>query len=198
MFAQQHIVHQYPHCWRCKHPILFRATEQWFCSVDSIKEQAVDAINKVQWIPAWGKDRITSMVRERNDWCISRQRRWGVPIPIFYCKDCGEPLMRKDLMLRVSKLFGEKGSDAWYTTEPEERSCPKARPVPKCGGHSFVKERDIMDVWFDSGVSQRGCRGSAPGTALAGRPLPGGRGPVPRLVPVEPSDERCLARPGTV
>ena len=152
MFAQQHIVHQYPHCWRCKHPILFRATEQWFCSVDSIKEQAVDAINKVQWIPAWGKDRITSMVRERNDWCISRQRRWGVPIPIFYCKDCGEPLMRKDLMLRVSKLFGEKGSDAWYTTEPEE-ILPEGTTCPKCGGHSFVKERDIMDVWFDSGVS---------------------------------------------
>ena len=152
MFAQQHIVHQYPHCWRCKKPILFRATEQWFCSVESIKDQAVEAINTVQWIPGWGKDRITSMVRERNDWCISRQRRWGVPIPIFYCKDCGEPLMSKEAMLLVSKLFAEKGSDAWYTTDAKD-ILPADMVCPKCGGHSFTKEQDIMDVWFDSGVS---------------------------------------------
>lgn len=152
MFARQHIVHQYPHCWRCKKPILFRATEQWFCSVDSIKDQAVDAIHTVQWIPAWGKDRITSMVRERNDWCISRQRRWGVPIPIFYCKDCGEPLMSKAAMTRVSELFAKEGSDAWYTTDAAD-ILPEGTVCPKCGGHTFTKERDIMDVWFDSGVS---------------------------------------------
>ncbi|WOC31322.1 MULTISPECIES: isoleucine--tRNA ligase [Caproicibacterium] len=152
MFAQKKIIHQYPHCWRCKKPILFRATEQWFCSVDAIKEKAVEEINKVQWIPAWGKDRITSMVRERNDWCISRQRRWGVPIPIFYCKDCGEPLMSKEAMANVSKLFGEQGSDAWFTTDAKE-IVPQGTKCPKCGCTEFTKEHDIMDVWFDSGVS---------------------------------------------
>ena len=109
MFAMQHIIHQYPHCWRCKNPVLFRATEQWFCSVDAFKKQAVEAINEVEWIPAWGKDRITSMVLDRKDWCISRQRRWGVPIPIFYCKECGEPLIDKDVMLHISDIFRGEG-----------------------------------------------------------------------------------------
>ena len=108
LFALKKIVHQYPHCWRCKTPILFRATDQWFCSVDDFKDEAVDAINTVKWIPAWGKDRITSMVRERKDWCISRQRKWGVPIPIFFCKDCGEALIDKDAMLAVADLFGKR------------------------------------------------------------------------------------------
>ncbi len=152
MFAQKKIIHQYPHCWRCKNPILFRATEQWFCSVDAIKDQAVQEINKVQWIPAWGRDRITSMVRERNDWCISRQRRWGVPIPIFYCKDCGEPLMSKEAMAKVSALFAKEGSDAWYTTDAKD-ILPEGTKCPKCGCTEFTKEHDIMDVWFDSGVS---------------------------------------------
>lgn len=152
MFAQKKIIHQYPHCWRCKKPILFRATEQWFCSVDAIKDKAVEEINKVQWIPAWGRDRITSMVRERNDWCISRQRRWGVPIPIFYCKDCGEPLISKEAMANVSKLFAEQGSDAWFTTDVKE-ILPHGTKCGKCGCTEFTKEHDIMDVWFDSGVS---------------------------------------------
>ena len=112
LFALQKIIHQYPHCWRCKKPVLFRATEQWFCSVDAIKDQAIEAIKGVKWIPGWGEDRISSMVRDRNDWCISRQRRWGVPIPIFYCKDCGEPLIEKDAMHAVSELFRAEGSDA--------------------------------------------------------------------------------------
>ncbi|MCI1951180.1 MAG: isoleucine--tRNA ligase [Clostridiales bacterium] len=152
MFATQKIIHQYPHCWRCKNPVLFRATEQWFCSVDAIKDQAVEEINKVKWIPEWGRDRITSMVRERNDWCISRQRRWGVPIPIFYCKDCGEPLISAEAMKRVSDLFREKGSDAWYELSAEE-ILPEGTKCAKCGCGEFTKESDIMDVWFDSGVT---------------------------------------------
>ncbi len=152
MFASQKIIHQYPHCWRCKNPILFRATEQWFCSVDAIKEKAIEEIDKVQWIPGWGRDRITAMVQDRKDWCISRQRRWGVPIPIFYCKDCGEPLIDKDVMLHVSKLFGEEGSDAWYA-KTEKELLPAGTACKKCGCTEFTKEHDIMDVWFDSGVS---------------------------------------------
>ena len=152
MLATQKIVHQYPHCWRCKNPILFRATEQWFCSVDAIKEKAVEEINKVQWIPGWGRDRITAMVEDRKDWCISRQRRWGVPIPIFYCKDCGEPLIDKDVMMHISRLFAAEGSDAWYA-KSEEELVPAGTVCKKCGSASFVKEHDIMDVWFDSGVT---------------------------------------------
>ncbi len=151
LFALEQIVHQYPHCWRCKNPIIFRATEQWFCSVESIKDQAVEAIKNVEWIPEWGEDRITSMVRDRQDWCISRQRRWGVPIPIFYCEKCGKELMTKESIMAVSKLFKEKGSDAWYTTDAKD-ILPEGT-VCQCGCSDFKKENDIMDVWFDSGVS---------------------------------------------
>ena len=152
LFAMQKIIHQYPHCWSCKHPVLFRATEQWFCSVEGFKKEAVDAINTVEWIPGWGKDRITSMVMDRNDWCISRQRRWGVPIPIFYCKDCNEPLIGKDAMMAVSELFRTEGSDQWYV-KPSEEILPEGTKCKKCGCTHFEKERDIMDVWFDSGVT---------------------------------------------
>jgi len=152
LFALQKIIHQYPHCWRCKTPVLFRATEQWFCSVDAIKEQALEAIKGVEWIPGWGEERISSMVRDRNDWCISRQRRWGVPIPIFYCKDCGEPLISKEAMQAVADLFREVGSDVWYAKEASE-ILPEGFKCAKCGCGSFNKEHDIMDVWFDSGVT---------------------------------------------
>lgn len=152
LFALKKIIHQYPHCWRCKNPVLFRATDQWFCSVDDFKDDAVKAINDVEWIPAWGKDRITSMVRERKDWCISRQRKWGVPIPIFYCEECGEPLIDKEAMLAVADLFGKEGSNAWFTHTAEE-ILPEGKKCSKCGCTSFVKEKDIMDVWFDSGSS---------------------------------------------
>ena len=155
LFALKKIIHQYPHCWRCKTPILFRATDQWFCSVDDFKEQAVDAINTVRWIPAWGKDRITGMVRDRKDWCISRQRKWGVPIPIFYCKDCGEPYVNKEAMLAVADLFAKEGSNAWLIKDASE-ILPAGTKCPKCGGTAFDKEKDIMDVWFDSGSSWRG------------------------------------------
>ena len=154
LFALKKIIHQYPHCWRCKTPILFRATDQWFCSVEDFKDKAIDAINTVQWIPAWGKDRITAMVRDRKDWCISRQRKWGVPIPIFYCKDCGEPYVNKEAMLAVADLFGEEGSNAWFEKDASE-ILPEGTKCPKCGGSSFDKEKDIMDVWFDSGSSWR-------------------------------------------
>ena len=150
LFALKKIIHQYPHCWRCKSPILFRATDQWFCSVDDFKDEAVNAINEVEWIPAWGKDRITSMVRERKDWCISRQRKWGVPIPIFYCRDCSEPLIDKNAMLAVAEVFGREGSNAWFSREASEL-LPKGTKCSKCGCESFDKEKDIMDVWFDSG-----------------------------------------------
>ena len=152
LFAIKKIVHQYPHCWRCKKPVLFRATKQWFCSVDAIKDDAVAAIKKINWIPGWGEDRITSMVRDRKDWCISRQRKWGVPIPIFFCKKCGEPIINKKAMMAVSELFGKEGSDAWYSKSANE-IIPSDIVCPKCGGKDFDKEKDIMDVWFDSGVS---------------------------------------------
>ena len=152
LLAMKKIIHQYPHCWRCKEPVLFRATDQWFCSVDSFKDQAVEAIKKVKWIPAWGEDRITSMVRERSDWCISRQRLWGVPIPIFYCEDCGKPIIDKDFIHAVSELFRKEGSDGWYNHEADE-ILPEGSVCPYCEGNHFRKESDIMDVWFDSGSS---------------------------------------------
>ena len=161
LFALEKIIHQYPHCWRCKNPVLFRATEQWFCSVDAIKQDAVDAIKNVEWIPAWGQDRITSMVLDRNDWCISRQRRWGVPIPIFYCKECGEPLISKEAMKAVAELFREEGSDLWYV-KPAGEILPEGIKCEKCGSTEFTKEKDIMDVWFDSGVTHAAVCDSRP------------------------------------
>ncbi|MEE0914224.1 MAG: isoleucine--tRNA ligase [Ruminococcus sp.] len=152
LFALKKIIHQYPHCWRCKHPVLFRATDQWFCSVDDFKADAVKAIDDVEWIPGWGKDRITSMVKERKDWCISRQRKWGVPIPIFYCEECGEPLIDKNAMLAVADLFEKEGSNGWFAHTAAE-ILPEETKCSKCGCSSFSKEKDIMDVWFDSGSS---------------------------------------------
>lgn len=151
MLAKQKIVHQYPHCWRCHQPVLYRATEQWFCSVNGFKDEAVKAIEGVQWIPAWGEDRIKGMVRDRSDWCISRQRTWGVPIPIIYCKQCKKPLINDRTIQNISDLFRKKGSDAWWTTPLEEFLSPEVQC--SCGCREFTKEKDIMDVWFDSGVS---------------------------------------------
>lgn len=151
LLAIQKIVHQYPHCWRCNSPIIYRATEQWFCSVNGFKDEAIKAIESVQWIPEWGEDRIKGMVRDRSDWCISRQRTWGVPIPIIYCKDCGKPIVNDDTIKVIADLFRAEGSDAWWTKDvkefiPENVKCD-------CGCGEFTKEYDIMDVWFDSGVS---------------------------------------------
>ncbi len=151
LLAVEEIIHQYPHCWRCKDPIVFRATEQWFASVDGFKDEAVKAINEVEWVPAWGEERITNMVKDRNDWCISRQRMWGVPIPIFYCKACGKDIINDTTITAVRDLFNEKGSDAWYEMDAAE--ILPASVKCECGCGEFTKETDIMDVWFDSGSS---------------------------------------------
>ncbi len=151
LFAQEDIVHSYPHCWRCKHPIIFRATPQWFCSVDSFKEEAAAACDSVRWVPGWGEDRIKSMIRERADWCISRQRRWGLPIPVFYCSDCGKPVCNDETITAVSSLFREKGSNAWYELEAKD-ILPAGFTCPHCGQSTgFTKEEDTLDGWFDSG-----------------------------------------------
>lgn len=153
LFGKENIRHQYAHCWRCKNPIIYRATEQWFASVDGFREEALNAIaNDVQWIPSWGEARIHNMVADRHDWCISRQRVWGVPIPIFYCEDCNEHLVNDDTINAVADLFAKEGSDAWWAHSAEE-ILPHGTKCPKCGGTHFRKESDIMDVWFDSGSS---------------------------------------------
>ena len=151
LFAQQQIVHSYPHCWRCKHPIIFRATPQWFCSVESFKDKATAACEDVRWLPAWGIDRMKSMITERNDWCISRQRRWGLPIPVFYCKKCGKPICNDDTIKTVADIFEKKGSNAWFDMEAEDL-LPEGYTCPECGANAgFEKETDTLDGWFDSG-----------------------------------------------
>ncbi len=151
LLATEDIMHSYPHCWRCKNPIIFRTTEQWFCSIDALKDEAVKACHNITWLPSWGEERMTSMIVERSDWCISRQRIWGVPIPIFFCKDCGKPLVNEQTIRIVSELFREHGSNAWFELDaseilPDEIKCT-------CGCGCFEKETDTMDVWFDSGSS---------------------------------------------
>ncbi len=150
LFASQVFNHSYPHCWRCKSPIIFRATPQWFCSVESFKEEAAAACEEVQWLPAWGKDRMVAMIRDRADWCISRQRRWGLPIPVFYCKDCGKPVCTPETIAHISDLFRAEGSNAWFAKEAMEL-IPQGLCCPHCGGEHFDKETDTLDGWFDSG-----------------------------------------------
>ena len=150
LFASEDIIHSYPHHDRCKKPIIFRATPQWFCSVESFKDQAVEAIENVEWYPAWGGERMVSMIRERADWCISRQRRWGLPIPVFYCKDCGKPVSNPDSIAKISQLFDAHGSNIWFEKEAMEL-IPDGFTCPHCGGKEFDKETDTLDCWFDSG-----------------------------------------------
>lgn len=147
-----HLQHQYPFCWRCKHPIIYRATEQWFASIDGFRQETLQAIDKVKWIPSWGRDRIYNMVHDRGDWCISRQRTWGVPIPIFYCQSCKEPIINDSTINRISELFAEHGSDIWFMKEAQDLM-PAGYTCEHCGADQFNKETDIMDVWFDSGSS---------------------------------------------
>ncbi len=154
LLKQQDIQHSYPHCWRCKKPVIYRATPQWFVKVDKFREETLDAIKNVKWIPASGENRIGNMVATRTDWCISRQRAWGVPIPIFYCEDCGEVICTDETIENVAKMFDKESSDAWVKYSAEEL-LPAGFKCPKCGKTHFRKERDIMDVWFDSGVSWR-------------------------------------------
>jgi len=151
LLGKKTINHQYAHCWRCKQPIIYRATEQWFASVDGFRQAALNAIAKdVKWIPSWGESRIHNMVADRHDWCISRQRVWGVPIPIFYCEKCGEPLVNEATIDKIAKIFAKEGSNAWWAHSAEEL-LPEGTKCPKCGHDHFRKESDIMDVWFDSG-----------------------------------------------
>ena len=150
LFASENIMHSYPHCWRCKKPIIFRATPQWFCSVDSFKEEAIAACEDVRWLPAWGKERMGAMIRERADWCISRQRRWGLPIPVFYCGDCGKPVCTEESIEAVASLFEKEGSNAWFDRAAAE-ILPEGFACPHCGGKRFTQETDTLDGWFDSG-----------------------------------------------
>jgi len=154
LLKEEEVEHSYPHCWRCKNPIIFRSTEQWFISIDheGFRGKALKGIDAVQWIPAWGKERIYGMVAQRPDWCVSRQRVWGVPIVAFYCEGCGEILLRKDLIDFVADRFAEEGADIWFD-EPANKLLPPRTTCLKCGGNKFQKESDILDVWFDSGVS---------------------------------------------
>ncbi len=154
LLAQSDISHSYPHCWRCKHPVIYRATPQWFVKVDKFRQATLDAIKDVKWIPASGESRISNMVEGRSDWCISRQRAWGVPIPVFYCEDCGEAIVTDATIENVAKIFEKESSDAWVKYSAEEL-LPSGFVCPKCGKNHFTKEKDIMDVWFDSGITWR-------------------------------------------
>lgn len=154
LLGRGELEHEYPHCWRCKQPVIFRSTEQWFISMDKtdLREKSLQAIDTVKWIPAWGRDRIYEMIKNRPDWCISRQRSWGVPIAVFFCKDCKETLINQEIIDRVAKLMEGRGADVWFEAD-EKTLLPPNTKCPKCGGEDFVKETDILDVWFDSGVS---------------------------------------------
>ena len=151
LFASEDITHSYPHCWRCKGPIIFRATPQWFCSVEAFKDDACAAADDVRWVPDWGIDRMKSMVRERNDWCISRQRKWGLPIPVVYCPDCGKPICTEESIKAISALFAKEGSNAWFEKDAAD-FLPAGFTCPECGSKGpFEKEGDTLDGWFDSG-----------------------------------------------
>ena len=150
LFASEEMEHSYPHCWRCKHPIIFRATPQWFCSVDAFKDAAVAACADVKWLPAWGGERMVQMIRERADWCISRQRHWGLPIPVFYCEDCGKALCDDVTIDAIARVFAQKGSNAWFDMTPAE-ILGEDYVCPFCGKKHFSAETNTLDGWFDSG-----------------------------------------------
>jgi isoleucyl-tRNA synthetase len=148
------LAHSYPHCWRCHNPTIFRATEQWFIGMDrnDLRRRALDAIKQVKWIPSWGEERISNMIAVRPDWCISRQRVWGVPIIVFYCERCREPITDRKILDTIVQLFRERTADVWYERTAAEL-LPAGTKCPKCGVTEFAKETDILDVWFDSGSS---------------------------------------------
>src|SRR6266481_5022829 len=167
LLALEKIEHSYPHCWRCHNPVIFRATEQWFISMEApvdgstLRQRSLDEIKKVKWIPAWGEERISNMIATRPDWCISRQRVWGVPIAVFFCEGCGKLLDSKDAHTAVVDLFAREGADSWYKHEAGEILSPEIK-CPGCGGGKFRKEMDIIDVWFESGSSHAAVLGHEP------------------------------------
>jgi len=167
LMAEAKIEHQYPHCWRCHNPVIFRATEQWFISMEApvdgstLRQRSLDEIKKVKWIPAWGEERISNMIATRPDWCISRQRVWGVPIAVFFCEACGKLLESKESHSAVVDLFARESADAWYTKEAKD-ILPAGTRCPGCGGTAFRKETDIIDVWFESGSSHAAVLGHEP------------------------------------
>lgn len=155
LLGKKSIHHQYAHCWRCKEPIIYRATDQWFASINDFRDQALKAVDDTKFYPAWGHDRLYNMIRDRQDWCISRQRSWGVPIPAFYCEDCGKYIITEETVQSVMKIVAKESTDAWWAHSAEEL-LPEGFHCPHCGGTHFRKETDIMDVWFDSGSSWNG------------------------------------------
>jgi isoleucyl-tRNA synthetase len=167
LLAETKIEHSYPHCWRCHNPVIFRATEQWFISMESpvggstLRQRALDEIKKVKWLPPWGEERISNMIATRPDWCISRQRVWGVPIAVFFCEACGKLLESKQVNQAVVDMFAREGSDSWYQRAAQEILPPGVKC--SCGGTTFRKESDIIDVWFESGCSQAAVLGREPG-----------------------------------
>lgn len=139
LFAAKELTHQYPHCWRCKKPVIYRATTQWFASIDGFREKALEEIHNVKWYPDWGVERMTNMIKDRSDWCISRQRSWGVPIPIFYCEECGKEYINSETIAKVQELFAKEGSNAWFTKTPEE--ILGGEHTCECGCKKLVKEK---------------------------------------------------------
>ncbi len=154
LLGSMDMVHQYPHCWRCKNPIIFRSTKQWFISMEKndLRKTALEAIDSVTWIPSWGRDRIYGMIENRPDWCISRQRSWGVPITVFYCERCNETILTREILDHVVGLVKKHGADVWFERKAADL-VPEGTTCPKCGGNEFRQETNILDVWFDSGVS---------------------------------------------
>ena len=155
LLGKKSLHHQYAHCWRCKEPVIYRATEQWFASINDFRDKALQAVDDTRFIPSWGHDRLYNMIRDRQDWCISRQRSWGVPIPAFYCDDCGKWVITPETMKKVEEIVEKEGTDAWWAHSAEEL-LPEDFHCPHCGGTHFHKEKDIMDVWFDSGSTWNG------------------------------------------
>ena len=185
LLAEEKISHSYPHCWRCKNPVIFRATEQWFISMktNDLLKKTVENIQTVNWVPSWGKDRILGMMESRPDWCISRQRAWGVPIIAFTCTKCNELLLDAKVVDHVAHIVEKEGADAWFARTALELM-PAGTTCKKCGSADLVKEMDILDVWFDSGVSHAGRSEAEAQPFLARGHVPRGQRPAPRLVPV--------------
>ena len=187
VMGQLHIKHQYPHCWRCHNPIIFRATEQWFCSIAKFREDVYKAIDTVTWMPDWGHDRMHGMVRDRNDWCISRQRTWGV-LSRLYCKKCGAYHITDATIKAVSDLF-RKEAPTLVQVVTLSRSSPLVKSARSAALPEWTKDTDIMDVWFDSGSTHAAVLEERPELRFPARSVYGGRRPVPRLVPVQPADQ---------